>query len=161
MYTGHVPWWYHEGKLKCGIKSAGIKDFFLNSFRSTDREGLSIKFIAQVVDFPSIWSNEFCGLVNFNCLIAWKAVEKDEECQMTESLLFFSWKLQLNGLGVFLGFRPFTYPAVGWKHSLFPQETAGDGIHHLWQQWLTCGTHDALHARQNRVSLFSLFLSMS
>lgn len=89
VYEGHVPWWYDGGKLKCCIKSAGIKYFSWTVFRSTDHEGLSIKFIAKVADFSSIWSNEFCGLVNFNCLIAWKAVEKDAECQMTESLFFF------------------------------------------------------------------------
>lgn len=40
---------------------------------------------------------------------------------------------------------------AGREHRLFPQEAPGDGLHHLRQRELARGTHDALHARQDRV----------
>lgn len=42
--------------------------------------------------------------------------------------------------------------AAGGEHSLLPEEASRDGLHHLRQRGLARGSHDALHAGQDRVS---------
>lgn len=44
-----------------------------------------------------------------------------------------------------------TSTAACTKHSLLPQEASTNGFHHLRQRRLPGRTHDALHARQDRV----------
>lgn len=61
--------------------------------------------------------------------------------------------VEVNSFHVCCLFRFWPAPAAGREPRLLPTEASGNGLHHLRERRLSRCTHDALHARQDSVSL--------
>lgn len=68
----------------------------------------------------------------------------------TSGCVFF---LQIVSCSCLFWSRFWPDPAAGPEHRLLPTETSGNGLHHLRERRLARRSHDALHARQDRVRL--------